>query len=138
MKNTSVALLLAVVLCGGTARGNKATFASFRKDYYLSDKVYPELFTPNPTHGGRIHIVSSIDSTITFSAPYTVKIGDVSANTDPEKGSSSFGDNFDWLHVDINTFTQIRIWWGAENILHLTRRPLSLGWRKARPLTWII
>ena len=106
MKNTSVALLLAVVLCGGTARGNKATFASFRKDYYLSDKVYPELFTPNPTHGGRIHIVSSIDSTITFSAPYTVKIGDVSANTDPEKGSSSFGDNFDWLHVDINNNTK--------------------------------
>ena len=104
MTKSSALLLLPLALCLCSIQFVRATqtFSSFRKDYYLSDKVYPELFTPNPTLGGRVHIVSSVSSPTKFVAPYTVNIGDISANTDPEKGSGSFGDNFDWLHVDLN------------------------------------
>lgn len=96
--------LLATAVALGASSAHAVTFSSFRKDYFLDNLKYPELFTPNPTHGGRVHIVGNSTGT-TFKPPYTVSLGGVTANTDPDKGPDSFGANFDWLHVDVNPRT---------------------------------
>ena len=101
----STRVLLATVVALGASSTHAMTFSSFRKDHFLNNLVYPEDFTPKPIHGGRIHIVGN--STASSSQPpYTVTLsGGITATTDPDKGPDSFGDNFDWLHVDVNPRT---------------------------------
>lgn len=88
-----------------SSQGPAATYASFRKDYYLADSKYPELFTKNPIHGGRVHIVGpAVESQ--YTPPYNITLPGASACTDPVNGPDTFGDNFDWLHVDVNGKTK--------------------------------
>jgi hypothetical protein len=118
-KSTLAAAALAA-LCAAPAATSAAaaatsattpTFSSFRRDYFLDDKIYPEYFTPDPVHGGRVHIIGPAAAAASAAAaapkpPFSVALSSgASANTDPVKGPASFGDNFDWLHVDVNPET---------------------------------
>eukprot|EP00462_Mataza_sp_D1_P026492 CAMPEP_0175148610 /NCGR_PEP_ID=MMETSP0087-20121206/16733_1 /TAXON_ID=136419 /ORGANISM="Unknown Unknown, Strain D1" /LENGTH=594 /DNA_ID=CAMNT_0016434109 /DNA_START=33 /DNA_END=1817 /DNA_ORIENTATION=- len=99
-----ISLLLSSVCCAAP------WYSSYRKDHYTDPKLYPELFGPNPTTGGRAHYVLQGKFSGQPAFPLTVSFnkGKTVVPQIPDYSGWNSTD-LDWARVEVNDKTG-KVW----------------------------